>query len=161
MQALSRRAQLSMSDEFIGAVVNGYEVLSLIGVGGMARVYLARQQSMNRQVALKVLPMQFVSDDTYLQRFHREVKIVSQLEHAHIVPVYDYGEYQGQPYIVMRYMAGGSVDDMLNKGAIPLARIATILAEIAPALDHAHAKGVLHRDLKPSTSCWTKQAAPS
>lgn len=139
-----------MSDEFIGAVVNGYEVLSLIGVGGMARVYLARQQSMNRQVALKVLPMQFVSDDTYLQRFHREVKIVSQLEHAHIVPVYDYGEYQGQPYIVMRYMAGGSVDDMLNKGAIPLARIATILAEIAPALDHAHAKGVLHRDLKPS-----------
>lgn len=139
-----------MSDELIGAVVNGYEVLSLIGVGGMARVYLARQQSMNRQVALKVLPMQFVSDDTYLQRFHREVKIVSQLEHAHIVPVYDYGEYQGQPYIVMRYMAGGSVDDMLDKGVIPLARIETILAEIAPALDHAHAKGVLHRDLKPS-----------
>ncbi|MFQ3645440.1 MAG: protein kinase [Anaerolineae bacterium] len=139
-----------MSDEFIGAVVNGYEVLSLIGVGGMARVYLARQQSMNRQVALKVLPMQFVSDDTYLQRFHREVKIVSQLEHAHIVPVYDYGEYQGQPYIVMRYMAGGSVDDMLEKGIIPLTRIETILAEIAPALDHAHAKGVLHRDLKPS-----------
>jgi serine/threonine protein kinase/Tol biopolymer transport system component len=139
-----------MSDDFIGTVINGYEVLSLIGVGGMARVYLARQQSMNRHVALKVLPAQFASDDTYLQRFHREVKIVSQLEHAHIVPVYDYGEHQGQPYIVMRYMAGGSVDDLLEKGKIPLERIEKILSEIAPALDHAHAKGVLHRDLKPS-----------
>ncbi len=139
-----------MSDEFIGAVINGYEVLSLIGVGGMARVYLARQTSMNRQVALKVLPTQFVSDDTYLQRFHREVKIVSQLEHAHIVPVYDYGEYNSQPFIVMRYMAGGSVDDLLDRGALDLEQILHVITQIAPALDHAHAKGVLHRDLKPS-----------
>lgn len=139
-----------MADAFIGAVINGYEVLSLIGVGGMARVYLARQQSMNRQVALKVLPKQFVADDTYLQRFHREVKIVSQLEHAHIVPVYDYGEYDDQPFIVMRYMAGGSADDLLDRGGIDLEMLVDLISQIAPALDHAHAKGVLHRDLKPS-----------
>jgi serine/threonine protein kinase/Tol biopolymer transport system component len=139
-----------MTDGFIGAVINGYEVLSLIGVGGMARVYMARQQSMNRQVALKVLPQQFASDDTYLQRFNREVKIVSQLEHAHIVPVYDYGEHEGQPYIVMRYMPSGSVDDLLNNGPLELKTIASVLSQIAPALDYAHSKGVLHRDLKPS-----------
>jgi serine/threonine protein kinase/Tol biopolymer transport system component len=139
-----------MTDGFIGAVINGYEVLSLIGVGGMARVYMARQQSMNRQVALKVLPQQFASDDTYLQRFNREVKIVSQLEHAHIVPVYDYGEHEGQPYIVMRYMPSGSVDDLLNNGPLELKTIGSVLSQIAPALDYAHSKGVLHRDLKPS-----------
>lgn len=139
-----------MTDAFIGVVINGYEILSLIGIGGMARVYLARQQSMNRQVALKVLPKQFATDDTYLQRFHREVTIVSQLEHAHIVPVYDYGEYDGQPFIIMRYMAGGSADDRLAHGPLDLDTIVNLMTQIAPALDHAHAKGVLHRDMKPS-----------
>jgi serine/threonine protein kinase/Tol biopolymer transport system component len=139
-----------MADELLGKVVNGYEVQKMVGQGGMARVYLARQQSMNRQVALKVLPIQFLSDDTYLQRFNREVKIVSQLEHAHIVPVYDYGEHSGQPFIVMRYMPSGSVDDLLASGALPIKRALDIITQIAPALDYAHTKGVLHRDLKPS-----------
>jgi tRNA A-37 threonylcarbamoyl transferase component Bud32 len=139
-----------MTDEFIGKSVNGYDILSLIGQGGMARVYLARQQSMDRQVALKVLPQQFVNDDTYLQRFNREVQIVSQLEHRNIVPVYDYGQYNSQPYIVMRYMPAGSVDDLLTHGALAPEALLSILAQIAPALDYAHSKGVLHRDLKPS-----------
>lgn len=139
-----------MTDELIGKQINGYEMLSLIGLGGMARVYLARQHSMNRQVALKVLPKQFINDDTYLGRFEREVQIVSQLEHRNIIPVYDYGEFEGQPYIVMRYMPSGSVDDLLSRGALPFAKIVNILAQIAPALDYAHTKGVLHRDLKPS-----------
>lgn len=140
-----------MTDEFIGQNIGGYEVRALIGQGGMARVYLARQQSMNRQVALKVLPRQFMSDDTYLQRFEREVKIVSQLEHRNIIPVYDYGTYDGQPYIVMRYMPSGSVDDMLHReGPLPPEKILHVLGQIAPALDYAHSKDVLHRDLKPS-----------
>lgn len=139
-----------MTDELIGKSVNGYDILSLIGQGGMASVYLARQQSMDRQVALKVLPKQFVNDDTYLQRFNREVQIVSQLEHRNIVPVYDYGQYDSQPYIVMRYMPAGSVDDLLMHGALAPEAILGILAQIAPALDYAHSKGVLHRDLKPS-----------
>ena len=85
-------------DELIGKTVGGYEIQRMLGQGGMARVYLARQQSMNRQVALKVLPKQFLVDDTYLQRFEREVKIVSQLEHRSIIPVYDYGESDAERY---------------------------------------------------------------
>lgn len=139
-----------MAEELIGKTFNGYAVERLIGVGGMAKVYLARQHSTERQVALKVLPQQFLSDDTYLQRFDREVKIVTQLEHRNIVPVYDYGEHEGQPYIVMRYLPNGSVDDLLAHRPLEMSTILSIMGQIAPALDYAHSKGVLHRDLKPS-----------
>lgn len=139
-----------MADEFIGKRIGGYEVQDLIGHGGMATVYRAQQVSMNRVVALKILPRQFVNDEAYLQRFMREVQIVSQLEHRNIVPVYDYGEEEGQPYIVMRYMPGGSVDERLKGGPLPLDETLRITEQIAPALDYAHGKSVLHRDLKPS-----------
>ena len=139
-----------MADDLIGKKIGGYEIIELIGHGGMATVYRARQISMNRIVAVKVLPRQFLNDDTYMQRFNREVKIVAELEHRSIVPVHDYGEADGQPYIVMRYMAGGSVDDLLRAGALSLSEIVRIIEQIAPALDYAHGKNVLHRDLKPS-----------
>lgn len=139
-----------MSDNLIGTTINGYEILSQIGQGGMATVFLARQQSMNRNVALKFLPKQFLNDDTYLQRFEQEVKIVSQLEHRNIIPVYDYGEFDKQPYIAMRYMPAGSVDDLIRKGRIPTERVLSIMEQVAPALDYAHSKDILHRDLKPS-----------
>lgn len=139
-----------MTDELIGKTIGGYEILDVIGRGGMASVYRAQQVSMKRVVAVKVLPRQYIHDDTYLQRFHQEVNIVSQLEHRNIVPVYDYGEYEGQPYIVMRHMTAGSVDDLLAKGTLELETIISILEQIAPALDYAHSKHVLHRDLKPS-----------
>ena len=139
-----------MTDDLIGKKIGGYEILELIGHGGMASVYRAQQVSMNRVVAVKILPRQFLNDETYMQRFNREVRIVAQLEHRNIVPVHDYGEADGQPYIVMRYMAGGSVDDMLHDGALDLDRIVSIIEQIAPALDYAHSKNVLHRDLKPS-----------
>ncbi|MFO7322537.1 MAG: protein kinase [Chloroflexota bacterium] len=139
-----------MTDELLGKKIGGYEITDVIGRGGMATVYRAYQVSMNRVVALKVLPRHLANDDTYLQRFHREVKIASQLEHRNIVPVHDYGEYEGQPYIVMRYLPGGSVDDLLKNGPLALEQIIELLDQIAPALDYAHGKGVLHRDLKPS-----------
>ena len=139
-----------MTDDLIGKKIGGYEIRELIGHGGMATVYRAQQVSMNRTVALKVLPRQYVSDDTYMQRFHREVKIVAQLEHRNIVPVHDYGEEDGQPYIVMRYMSGGSIDDFLANGPMPIQQVCDIIEQIAPALDFAHSKNVLHRDLKPS-----------
>ncbi len=139
-----------MTDDLIGKKIGGYEILELIGHGGMASVYRAQQVSMNRVVAVKILPRQFLNDETYMQRFNREVRIVAQLEHRNIVPVHDYGEADGQPYIVMRYMAGGSVDDLLHDGALDLDRIVSIVGQIAPALDYAHSKNVLHRDLKPS-----------
>jgi serine/threonine protein kinase len=139
-----------MADELIGKNIGAYEILSRVGEGGMATVYLATQQSMNRQVALKVLPRHFIKDDTYMERFKREVDIVSKLEHRNIVPVYDYGEYEGQPYIAMRYMPSGSLDDILRDGPLSNDKILSVISQIAPALDYAHSKGVLHRDLKPS-----------
>lgn len=137
-------------DALIGRTINGYEMLDVVGRGGMATVYRAQQVSMNRLVAVKVLPEKYVNDDTYIQRFEQEVAIVSKLEHRNIVPVHDYGEFNGRPYIVMRYMAGGSVDDMLDKGPLDIETIVNIIEQIAPALDYAHSKNVLHRDLKPS-----------
>ncbi|MCS7070583.1 MAG: protein kinase, partial [Anaerolinea sp.] len=139
-----------MTNELIGKRIGGYEIRDVLGRGGMATVYRAYQVSMNRLVAIKILPRQFLNDDTYLQRFEREVQIVSQLEHRNIVPVHDYGEFEGQPYIVMRYMPGGSVDDLVRAGPLPAEQIVNILNQIAPALDYAHSRGVLHRDLKPS-----------
>lgn len=139
-----------MADELLGKVIGGYEILDRIGEGGMATVYLAKQQSMNRQVAMKVLPKHFVQDDTYMERFKREVDIVSKLEHRSIIPVYDYGEAEGQPYIVMRYMPSGSLDDILRDGPMNPDHIYKIINQVAPALDYGHGKGVLHRDLKPS-----------
>ncbi len=139
-----------MTANLIGKTVNGYEILSQVGQGGMATVYLARQRSMNRNVALKILPSIFVNDQAYLQRFEREVKIVSQLEHRNIVPVYDFGEYESQPYIAMRYMPAGSVEELLAQGRIPRPRVVSIVGQVASALDYAHQKGILHRDLKPS-----------
>lgn len=139
-----------MTDELIGRRIGGYAIIEPIGRGGMATVYRAHQISMNRQVALKILPRQFLNDDTYIQRFIREAQIVAQLEHRNIVPVHDYGDFEGQPYLVMRLMSGGSVDDLLRHGALPAERISDIVSQIAPALDYAHSRGVLHRDLKPS-----------
>lgn len=137
-------------EDLSGKQIGGYEILNIIGHGGMATVYRARQVSMQRIVALKVLPRQLMQDDTYLQRFHREVEIVSRLEHRNIVPVHDFGEFEGQPYIVMRYMPAGSVDDLLGRGPLDFDLSLKIIEQIAPALDYAHSKGVLHRDLKPS-----------
>lgn len=139
-----------MTDNLVGKQIGGYEILDVIGHGGMATVYRAQQVSMNRVVAIKVLPRQYLNDDTYMQRFQREVEIAAKLEHRNIVPVHDYGQYEGQPYIIMRYMNGGSVDDLLRKGPLEVERILDIVEQIAPALDYAHSKNVLHRDLKPS-----------
>ena len=138
------------NDNLIGKTINGYQVESVIGRGGMAAVYRAQQVSMGRTVALKVLPQQYLDDDTYIQRFQREVAIISRLEHRNIVPVYDYGEYEGQPYIVMRHMSSSSVDNLLKNGPLSVEKVLEIIQQIAPALDYAHAKSVLHRDLKPS-----------
>lgn len=129
--------------------IGRYAIKYEIGRGGMATVYCAHDPRFDRDVALKVLPREFMHDPTFRARFEREAHTIAALEHAAIVPVYDYGEDEGQPYLVMRYMTGGSLRDRLDKGPLTFAETATILQRIGSALDHAHSKGIVHRDLKP------------
>ena len=139
-----------MSEFATGSIVGGYQILEVVGQGGMATVYRAHQLSMDRDVALKVLPHHLLRQANSLERFKREANIIARLEHRAIVPVHDYGEHNGLPYIVIRYMDGGSVAELLLHGPLSPQRALHIVEQIAPALDYAHQKGVLHRDLKPS-----------
>jgi predicted Ser/Thr protein kinase len=126
-----------------------YEIKAEIGRGGMATVYHAYDPRFEREVALKVLPREMLHDVQFRTRFDREAKTIAMLEHPAIVPVYDFGEEEGQPYFVMRYMTGGSLSDRMKTGPMPIQDVARIMAHIAPALDDAHNKGIIHRDLKP------------
>jgi len=126
-----------------------YEILSEIGRGGMATVYLARDTSFNRDVALKALPQQFTHDRSFQWRFEQEARVLANLEHYAILPVYDFGEEQGYPYIVMRYMTGGALTNRIVSRKLQLIHVVNITQRICDALDEAHDKGIVHRDLKP------------
>lgn len=126
-----------------------YIIKSEIGRGGMATVILAYDPRFERDVAIKVLPREFLHDTQFRARFEREAKTVALLEHPAIVPVYDFGEEEGQPYIVMRYMSGGSLADRMRQGKISTQEVIQIFSRLGPALDAAHARGIIHRDLKP------------
>ena len=115
----------------------------------MATVFRGYDPRFKRDVAIKTLPREFLHDPGFRARFEREAQTIASLEHPAIVPVYDFGEENEQPYIVMRLMTGGSLVDRLRNGAMPLSEVARILTVLAPALDEAHAHGVIHRDLKP------------
>src|SRR5215510_10901853 len=128
--------------------IGRYQIKSELGRGGMATVYRGYDPRFKREVAIKVLPREFLHDPTFRTRFEREAETIAALEHPAIVPVYDFGEDDGQLFLVMRYMGGGSLSDRLEKGPLPLPRTVDILERLAPALDKAHALGVVHRDLK-------------
>ena len=115
----------------------------------MATVFRAYDPRFERDVAIKVLPPAFMHDPQFRVRFEREAKTIALLEHPAIVPVYDFGEQGGQPYIVMRYMSGGSLEERLKEGPLSIAETVHLISRLAPALDAAHAKGIIHRDLKP------------
>ena len=129
--------------------IDRYEIIEELGRGGMATVYKARDPLFEREVAIKVLPPELSRDAQFRSRFIREARTVAALEHPAIVPVYDYGESYNQPYLVMRYMTGGSLTDLLHQGPVSLAQTNNILQRIGLALDAAHQKGIIHRDLKP------------
>ncbi len=140
--------------------IGRYEIKSELGRGGMATVYLGYDQRFEREVAIKVLPAAFLHDPQFSVRFHREAKVIAALEHPAIVPVYDVGEADNLHYFVMRYMDGGSLADILEKGEISLQEVSRIISIIAPALDDAHAKGIVHRDLKPANILFDSHHRP-
>lgn len=135
--------------ELVGQDLGQYHVVEQIGKGGMATVFRATQASMKRDVAIKVLPRTLTHEDTFLERFYREVEIIASLQHPHILPVYDFGEFDGLPYIVMAYMSGGTLGDLITDGAMEPSLVRRITREMADALDYAHRKGIIHRDFKP------------
>jgi serine/threonine-protein kinase len=109
-------------DGMIGRELGPYRIVEQIGVGGMATVYKAYHAVMNRYVAVKVMPEQMSQDEDFRQRFEREAKAVARLEHAHILPVHDYGEVEGRLYLVMRYIEAGTLKDRMAAGLLNLWR---------------------------------------
>jgi len=130
--------------------VGPYELLEELGSGGMASVYLGRQESMGRFVAIKVIHKAISIDTVAVERFQREAQVIARLEHPHILPVYDYDGTHNPPYIVMRYMPTGTLKDIMVKARLPLEEIVHIYSQLAPALDYAHRQGIIHRDIKPA-----------
>ena len=126
-------------------------------------MYLAQQSRPRRQVAVKVLlpltPLPPNQLTAFLERFRRETDAIASLEHPNIIPVYEYGEYNGLAYLVMPYVSGGTLREVMEReGAMPLPRVVTYLEQLAAALDFAHENGVIHRDIKPANILLTPQS---
>ena len=139
-----------LRDALVAAVGDEYEIVRLIGRGGMGAVYLARDRALERLVAIKVLPPGSATDAGVLERFRREAKTVASLQHVGIVPLYAFGERRGLVWFVMGYVRGESLGTRLDREQIlDLDTARTMLAQVADALDHAHKQGIVHRDIKP------------
>ncbi|MBO0860882.1 MAG: serine/threonine-protein kinase [Chloracidobacterium sp.] len=132
-----------------GTRFNHYEVISLIGAGGMGEVYLAEDPRLGRQVAIKVLPAEFAKDSDRLSRFEQEARATSSLNHPNILTVYDIGDHEGAPYIVAELLEGEELSELIKHGPIAPRKAVVYARQIVEGLAAAHAKGVVHRDLKP------------
>ncbi|MFP4323730.1 MAG: protein kinase domain-containing protein, partial [Anaerolineales bacterium] len=147
-----------MRADLSGHSIGDYTLQRLIGEGGMGAVYESFQRSVERKVAIKVLPAALAQQPGYLERFNQEVRVAASLEHIHILPVYDYGTHEGMSYIVMRYLTGGDLGHRLvNQPKLPRGKAQKLLFQIADALDFAHSQGVVHRDLKPNNIMFDDQ----
>lgn len=141
--------------------IGRYEIKSELGRGGMATIYHGYDPRFEREVAVKVLPPELIhADPQFRLRFEREARIIASLEHPSIVPVYDVGEENDQPYFVMRYMNGGSLSERIQAGLFSVEAAVKLLEQIASGLDEAHTKGIVHRDLKPSNILFTNKGVP-
>jgi serine/threonine protein kinase len=137
-------------DDLTGKQFGPYQIVAPVGEGGMAAVYKAYQPSMERYVALKVLPRTYAEDPQFVSRFKREAKLLAQLQHPHILPVFDFGMAEGYTFIVMPFIQGGKLTDAMKGEPLPLARIRQVITQVGDALDYAHERGMIHRDVKPS-----------
>lgn len=133
----------------IGRKLGQYEVIDTLGAGGMASVFRARQESIGRYVAIKVLPPHPGRQDEFVERFKLEARTIGSLQHPHILSLYDYGQEDDIFYLVMAYADGGSLLDRMD-GPMSPQQVAQVVQEIAAALDYAHRQGVVHRDIKPA-----------
>src|SRR5256712_1851288 len=142
-----------------GRRLGPYEILSPAGVGGMGEVYRARDTRLDRIVAIKVLPAHVASDPDLRQRFEREARAVSSLNHPHICALYDIGHQDGTDFLVLEYLEGETLADRLAKGPLSPEQVLRTAGEIAGALDKAHRQSLIHRDLKPGNVILTKSGA--
>ncbi|HEX4946669.1 MAG TPA: serine/threonine-protein kinase, partial [Blastocatellia bacterium] len=133
-----------------------YEVIAPLGKGGMGEVLRARDTRLAREVAIKVLPADFARDADRLRRFEQEARATSALNHPNILTVYDFGEYDGNPYLVMELLDGEALRAQLEQGVLPVRKAIDYAQQIVAGLAAAHTKGVIHRDLKPENLFVTK-----
>ena len=133
-----------------GEMVGPYRIVAQLGQGGMATVFKAYHAALDRYVAIKVLHPAFLEDSSFQTRFQREARLVAKLEHPNIVPIYDYAEHEGRPYLVMKFIEGKTLKAALAGAPLERDRILQIVQAVGAALSYAHQGGILHRDVKPS-----------
>lgn len=143
-----------------GDQVGDFEIIGPVGQGGMATVYKAYHEKLDRHVAIKLMHQTFLQDEDFRARFSREARIVAKLEHPNIVSIYDFSEYSNTPYLVMKFVDGMTLKRKAIKTGLTLEETAQILGDVADALDYAHSRGVLHRDMKPSNILVDRDGRP-
>ncbi len=142
-----------------GTRLGPYEIVSLLGKGGMGEVYKARDTRLEREVAIKVLRAEWSGDPRFKERLEREAKKISQLQHHNVCTLYDVGSEGGVDYLVMEYLHGETVESRLKRGPLPIPEVLKIGSQIAEAIEAAHRRGVVHRDLKPGNVILTATGA--
>ena len=142
-----------------GSRLGPYEITGTLGAGAMGEVYRARDPRLGRDVAIKVLPLEFSSDRQRLQRFEQEARAAAALNHPNIVAVYDIGTHQGAPYIVSELLEGQTLRARIQDGPLPLRRAVDYAVQIARGLGAAHDRAIIHRDLKPENVFVTAEGA--
>src|SRR5213593_4286120 len=130
--------------------LGSFEVLSILGRGGMGEVYRARDTKLKREVAIKILPEEFSRDPNRVARFQREAEVLASLNHPNIAAIYDLEEAEGSRFLVLEFVEGETLAERIGRGAIPVEEALNIARNICEALEVAHEKGITHRDLKPA-----------
>lgn len=152
-------------DDLIGTTLGNYRILAPLGQGGMARVYKAHQENLDREVAIKVLPPWFAADRSFVERFNLEARLVARLSHPNIVTVHDADEQNGNLYIVMQLVDGGTLKNRTDqlrgqRRVMDVSEAARIYSQLASALNYAHEEGIIHRDIKPVNVLMDRSGRP-